>query len=78
MTSRTRNLVRATLVACVLAAAPVVSSAQTTDSTRPANTYGTTDHRGFDWGWLGLLGLLGLWPKKRKEVVETRTTTGPR
>ena len=69
-------MVTSAMVAGALVFAPSSARTQTTDST--ATTTYTTDHdRGFDWGWLGLLGLLGLIPRKRKEtVVETRTTTG--
>ena len=71
-----RLIVSSTMVAAALVCAPHSARAQNTDST--TTTYGTTEtHRGFDWGWLGLLGLLGLIPRKRKEtVVETRTTPG--
>ena len=37
--------------------------------------------RDFDWGWLGLLGLSGLFgliPRKREENVRYTTTTGDR
>jgi len=68
--------VKAAVIAGALMFAPIVSPAQTADTTATSTDY-TTGRRGFDWGWLGLLGLLGLSPKKRKEVVtETRTTTG--
>ena len=76
MLRSTRLMVTSAMVAGALVFAPSSARAQTTDSTASA-TYTTDNHRGFDWGWLGLLGLLGLIPRKRRDtVVETRTTTG--
>lgn len=66
-----------TAVLAIFAATPVV--AQTTDTL--AQT--TTRDDGFDWGWLGLLGLLGLMPRKRETTTVPRDpayrepTTGP-
>jgi hypothetical protein len=78
--NRARMVVEAAAVAGALLFAPMLVHAQSTDSTTTTTTnYGTTDNgRHFNWGWLGLLGLLGLWPRGRKEVVtttETRNTT---
>lgn len=77
--NKARNAVGAAAIAGALLFAPAIAHAQTTDSTR--TTYSTTDtgHH-FNWGWLGLLGLLGLWPKGKREVTttETRNTTGTR
>ena len=54
---------------------PMSTRAQTADSTRA--TYADTDNdHGFNWGWLGLLGLLGLIPRKRKDTVVTETRPG--
>ena len=72
---KARLMLQTAVVAGAMCFAPMVTHAQATDTTvRVADT----DHdRGFDWGWLGLLGLLGLIPRKRKDtVVETRTTGG--
>ena len=74
--SKARLAVEAAAVAGALIFAPVVAHAQNTDSTTTTTTnYGTTNtgHH-FDWGWLGLLGLLGLWPRGRKEVITTTET----
>ena len=76
--NKARKAIQAAAVAGALLFAPMVSHAQTTDSTTTTTSYGTTNTgRHFNWGWLGLLGLLGLWPKGRKVVTttETRNTT---
>ena len=58
------------------------ATAQTTPDTSSTagNTMSTThtdDRRGFDWGWLGLIGLAGLLGRRRPNVVtDTRTGTG--
>jgi hypothetical protein len=78
--NKARMAVEAAAVAGALLFAPMVVHAQNADSTNASTTYGNTDNgRHFNWGWLGLLGLLGLWPRGRKETVtttETRNTTG--
>jgi hypothetical protein len=79
-----------------LAPAHLPASAQTdttggttggTNSTTTTTTPGSADvasaetDRDFDWGWLGLLGLSGLFgliPRKREENVRYTTTTGDR
>ncbi len=81
--NKARVLVEAAAVAVALLFAPIVMHAQSADSTNTTTTnYGTTNNgRHFNWGWLGLLGLLGLWPRGRKETVtttETRNTAGTR
>jgi hypothetical protein len=76
--NKARLAVEAAAVAGALLFAPMVSHAQTTDSANANSNYGNTNTgRHFNWGWLGLLGLLGLWPRGRKEVVttDTRNTT---
>jgi len=55
----------------------------TTTTTSPRSDVSSADtDRDFDWGWLGLLGLSGLFgliPRKREENVRyTTTTTGDR
>ena len=54
----------------------------TTTTTSPRSDVSSADtDRGFDWGWLGLLGLSGLFgliPRKREENVRYTTTTGDR
>jgi hypothetical protein len=85
------------IIAAGLALAPahLPASAQTdttggtaggTNSTTTTTTGGSdvasadTDND-FDWGWLGLLGLSGLFgliPRKREENVRYTTTTGDR
>src|SRR4028118_54783 len=82
------------IIAAGLALAPahLPASAQTdttggTNNTTTTTTPGSADvasadtDRDFDWGWLGLLGLSGLFgliPRKREENVRYTTTTGDR
>lgn len=54
---------------------PVMASAQD-NSTTATTTTTVREDRGFDWGWLGLLGLAGLLGRNRQpEVRQTTTTT---
>jgi hypothetical protein len=55
------RLFAATLLAAVVAGPAI---AQTTTGTAPGSAAVRTDNRddGFDWGWIGLLGLAGLAP----------------
>jgi hypothetical protein len=76
--NKARIAVEAAAVAGALLFAPMAVHAQSADSTNAGANYGNTNNgRHFNWGWLGLLGLLGLWPRGRKETVttETRNTT---
>jgi MYXO-CTERM domain-containing protein len=83
------------IIAAGLALAPahLAASAQTdttggttngtnsTTTTTGSDVAGTGTNRDFDWGWLGLLGLSGLFgliPRKREENVRYTTTTGDR
>jgi hypothetical protein len=80
------------IIAAGLAIAPahLPASAQTDTTGGTNNTTTTTTgsdvasaetDRDFDWGWLGLLGLSGLFgliPRKREENVRYTTTTGDR
>jgi len=70
--------VRLTLLAAGLAL--TTATAQTaTDTSTAADTNAThmSDRRGFDWGWLGLLGLAGLLGLRRPDrLTETRSGTG--
>lgn len=54
----------------------------TTTTTIPrSDGYNAETDRDFDWGWLGLLGLTGLFgliPRKREENVRYTTTTSDR
>jgi MYXO-CTERM domain-containing protein len=53
----------------------------TTTTTRGSDVSSADTDRDFDWGWLGLLGLSGLFgliPRKREENVRYTTTTGDR
>ncbi|MEG3898032.1 MULTISPECIES: WGxxGxxG family protein [unclassified Microcoleus] len=53
----------------------------TTTTTPRSDVYNAETDRDFDWGWLGLLGLSGLFglmPKKHEETVRHTTTTGDR
>lgn len=81
--NKARMAVETAAVAGALLFAPMISHAQSADSTNASTTnYGNTNTgRHFNWGWLGLLGLLGLLPRGKKEVVTTETrntTTGNR
>jgi hypothetical protein len=61
--------------------APGTNSRTTTTTTPRSDVYNTDADRDFDWGWLGLLGLSGLFglmPRKREENVRYTTTTGDR
>jgi len=62
--------------------APGTNSRTTTTTTIPrSDVYNAEADRDFDWGWLGLLGLTGLFgliPRKREETVRYTTTTGDR
>ena len=60
--------------------APGTNSTTTTTTPR-SDVYNADTDRDFDWGWLGLLGLSGLFgliPRKREENVRYTTTTGDR
>ena len=85
------KVIGAGIIAAGLALAPahLPASAQTdttggtnstTTKTTPGSDVASADaDRGFDWGWLGLLGLsgfFGLIPRKREENVRYTTTTG--
>ena len=53
----------------------------TTTTTTGSDVAGADNNGGTDWGWLGLLGLSGLFgliPRKREENVRYTTTTGDR
>ena len=53
----------------------------TTTTTPGSDVAGADADRDFDWGWLALLGLSGLFgliPRKREENVHYTTTTGDR
>lgn len=53
----------------------------TTTTTPSSDVYRAEGDRDFDWGWLGLLGLSGLFglmPRKRTETVNYTTKTGDR
>ncbi|WP_377475268.1 MAG: WGxxGxxG-CTERM domain-containing protein [Microcoleus anatoxicus] len=56
--------------------APGTNSTTTTTSPR-SDVYRTESDRDFDWGWLGLLGLSGLFglmPRKETKTVNYTTT----
>jgi hypothetical protein len=60
--------------------APGANSTTTTTTPR-SDVYRADTDRDFDWGWLGLLGLSGLFglmPRKRTETVNYTTNTGDR
>lgn len=61
----------ALLLGVALLASPAMmnaQSAQDTASTQTQNTGRDTDH-GFNWGWLGLIGLAGLTGLRRRETM---------
>src|SRR6476469_2618790 len=80
------------IIAAGLALAPAHLPAAAQTDTTGGTTNGTNStttttsprsdaDRDFDWGWLGLLGLSGLFgliPRKREENVRYTTTTGDR
>ncbi len=76
----TSKTVRLFMVAAGLALATANAQTGTDTSSTATNSMTTThtdDRRGFDWGWLGLLGLAGLLGLRRPNVVtETRSGTG--
>ncbi|PSB14725.1 hypothetical protein C7B69_18845 [filamentous cyanobacterium Phorm 46] len=58
--------------------APGTNSTTTTTTPR-SDVYSAENDRDFDWGWLGLLGLSGLFglmPRKHEENLRSTTTTG--
>ncbi len=60
--------------------APGTNSTTTTTTPR-SDVYRADADNDFEWGWLGLLGLSGLFglmPRKREENVRHTTTTGDR
>ena len=66
----------ATILSSAALAQPANNAATPPAATPPVDT--RDDDRDFDeWGLLGLFGLLGLWPRKRRDVVDDRRTTTP-
>ena len=70
------HLVGAALLATVVAA-PAFAQTGTTGGTGTATTAARDyDRDGFDWGWIGLLGLAGLAPlfmrKDRTSTIDRR------
>jgi hypothetical protein len=78
----TESLRAAALAALLLAgsAAPGFAQTATTPPAGPADTAAMDDagqDDGFDWGWIGLLGLLGLaGPSRRRDTAHRTTTSG--
>lgn len=76
----TSKTVRLFMVVAGLALTTANAQTGTDTSSTATNSMTTTrtdDRRGFDWGWLGLLGLAGLLGLRRPNVVtETRSGTG--
>jgi len=72
--------VRLLLLAAGLALSTATAQTATdTSGTASGDTNAThmDDRRGFDWGWLGLIGLAGLLGLRRPNVLtETRSGTG--
>jgi MYXO-CTERM domain-containing protein len=75
----TRTLALAVCLSCAL---PLAAQTTTGSGGTSATTGTDTTRResGFDWGWLGLIGLAGLLGKRRNDVHATtpRTTTTSR
>lgn len=72
---------RAATLAAILLSVPVAALAQNNNTTG-TNTADTAtardrDNRGFDWGWLGLFGLIGLAGLMKRDRPTVRTTTTP-
>ncbi|WP_425145090.1 WGxxGxxG family protein [Deinococcus sp.] len=70
------------LLTATLLLTPISAPAQTDTTTSPSTTGGTTsatdtNNQGFDYGWLGLLGLAGL-RRPAPHVVNTDRSTAPR
>jgi MYXO-CTERM domain-containing protein len=69
---RRRLLPVAIVVATVGLTFPISASAQNTTGAGERTTTVNRDS-GFDWGWLGLLGLAGLLGMKRKDDHDVRS-----
>lgn len=71
-----RMLLSATALLATIVAAPVFAQTGTTGGTPTTTTAASHDDDGFDWGWLGLLGLAGLAPlfmrKDRTATIDRR------
>ena len=64
-------------LAVVLAIGSAGPAAAQQETAPPAEEPAVADE-GFDWGWLGLIGLAGLaGSRRRPEPARTTTTTGP-
>ena len=70
------------LVGLVVLVSPTLTNAQATQDTASSqiqNTIGHDPDRGFNYGWLGLLGLAGFAGLRRREpVLNTRLATETR
>ena len=83
-----RSLVLKTCAVALAAAVSMPAFSQGSSTGSPGATPATTDtavhresSRGFDWGWLGLLGLAGLIGLRRQPDaprVDTMRPTAPR
>ncbi len=59
----------------VITVLPTSAQTNATNNNRTDTTRVVERDNDFDWGWLGLLGLAGLMPKKRQvEVHQNRDT----
>lgn len=72
MTSLSKVMLTAA-IGTLISVAPL--SAQTPDDRARDTTRTYEERRGFDWGWLGLSGLLGLLGLRRGNTYVDRTTT---
>ena len=79
-----KALQRLTIFAMAIGLVLGTAAAQTSDTnaagqgTTTTNAYRTDDRRGFDYGWLGLLGLAGLLGLRKRDIPERLHTSTAR
>ena len=70
-----RRPITTALLAIALLATAGVSPSQAQDAGGQGGESGQNDDEGTNYGWLGLIGLAGLMPKKRRDDHTTTTHT---